>query len=366
MVDKARILIVDDILSNIKILSSVLRGVYDLSIATSGQECLDFVQNQTLPDLILLDIMMPEMDGYEVCHRLKKNEKTKDIPVIFVTAKTDADNETHGFDCGAVDYITKPISPPIVLARVKSQILIKSQQDQLKKSISIMEHDREILQQKAELGILAGGLAHDLSNILVGCMLVKTIPSFLPDHFPNKNVVLTDIDDIANSLGLGIEVCRGYTSYLQDIDAPEDVQSIIPLLQPIDIYSKQFGGEIVKQVSSELPLINCKGSQIKRVVVNLFMNARQALESQEDQVVTIKTWSGDDQVFLSVGDNGKGISPDVLPHIFDERFTTKDNGTGLGLFMVKEIVENHHGTVTVHTAEGKGTTFLLAFPAVKL
>lgn len=119
--EKSRVLIVDDEPGNIKILSSVLAGDYALSVATSGEQALEVARVQS-PDIVLLDMIMPGMDGIEVCEALKASEDTKDIPVIFVTSMSDSVNEERGLDAGAVDYISKPISPPIVKARVKIHI----------------------------------------------------------------------------------------------------------------------------------------------------------------------------------------------------------------------------------------------------
>jgi len=117
------ILVVDDTPDNIKILKNVLSSEgYRVKVANNGKRCLEIASKAEKPDLILLDIMMPEMDGYEVCRRLKADKETEDIPVIFVTAKGEVEDEKCGFDYGAVDYITKPISVPIVLARVKTHL----------------------------------------------------------------------------------------------------------------------------------------------------------------------------------------------------------------------------------------------------
>jgi serine phosphatase RsbU (regulator of sigma subunit) len=120
--DKPRILVVDDTPANIKILADLLRKDYLLSVATGGADALEIAGSSDCPDLVLLDVMMPEMDGYEVCRRLKADPKTKDVPVIFVTAMSEVDDETKGFSLGAVDYITKPIRPPIVQARVAAHL----------------------------------------------------------------------------------------------------------------------------------------------------------------------------------------------------------------------------------------------------
>ena len=119
--NKSRVLIVDDEPGNIKILSNVLAQDYALSVATNGRQALEIARVQS-PDIILLDMIMPEMDGIEVCEALKASEETKDIPVTFVTSMSDTANEERGLDAGAVDYISKPISPPIVKARVKIHI----------------------------------------------------------------------------------------------------------------------------------------------------------------------------------------------------------------------------------------------------
>ena len=119
--EKTRILIVDDEPANIKILSNLLAGDYALSVATNGKQALEVARVQS-PDLVLLDMIMPGMDGIEVCQALKENEQTRDIPVIFVTSMGDSANEERGLEAGAVDYISKPVSPPIVKARVRIHI----------------------------------------------------------------------------------------------------------------------------------------------------------------------------------------------------------------------------------------------------
>jgi serine phosphatase RsbU (regulator of sigma subunit) len=123
---KPRILIVDDTPANIKILADLLRKDYTLSVATSGANALEIAASADLPDLVLLDITMPEMDGYEVCRHLKADPATRDVPVIFVTAMSEVEDETKGFSLGAVDYVTKPIRPPIVKARVAAQLELAS------------------------------------------------------------------------------------------------------------------------------------------------------------------------------------------------------------------------------------------------
>ncbi len=132
-----KILIVDDVSTNIKILGQAMRQEYDISIGINGQKALEIAVSEHPPDLILLDIMMPGMDGYEVCQRLKNDPKTRDIPVIFITTKDEIEDETKGLGLGAVDYIVKPFRLPIVLARVRTHLILKRKTDLLESLVSI-------------------------------------------------------------------------------------------------------------------------------------------------------------------------------------------------------------------------------------
>ena len=138
---KATILVVDDTPDNLMLMHSLLKTDYKVKVANGGDKALKIVQSDTPPDLILLDIMMPDMDGYEVCKRLKANPATRDIPVIFLTAKAEIEDEKRGLEVGAVDYITKPISPPIVMARVKTQLTLKASADFLRDKADFLEQE---------------------------------------------------------------------------------------------------------------------------------------------------------------------------------------------------------------------------------
>jgi serine phosphatase RsbU (regulator of sigma subunit) len=161
--ERQKILIVDDTPANIQILNEVLHNDYVIFFATSGADALRIVQRET-PDLILLDIMMPEMDGYEVCTRIKADARTHQIPVIFITAMCDAEDEARGLECGAIDYITKPISPPIVTARVRNHLELKYQRDALEElSMELVKKNRQLENERS--------LAH------------KVLENILPRHF---------------------------------------------------------------------------------------------------------------------------------------------------------------------------------------
>ena len=147
-VERSVVLIVDDTPINVLLLKKLLEKEYTIQTARNGQEALDFAF-ATPPDLILLDIMMPEMDGFEVCQRLKENPSTENVPVIFITAKNEISDEERGFSLGAADFIHKPISPPLLMARVRSHLKIKFMQDYLLNENSLLQKD--VMQQTLEI-----------------------------------------------------------------------------------------------------------------------------------------------------------------------------------------------------------------------
>jgi putative two-component system response regulator len=140
-IEKQTVLVVDDTPDNLSLMSGLLKDRYKVKIANNGERALKIALTGTPPDIILLDIMMPVMDGYETCRHLKANPETRDIPVIFLTSKTEVEDEIRGFDLGAVDYIAKPISPPIVLARLKTHLQLKRMSDYLKDQNIILEDE---------------------------------------------------------------------------------------------------------------------------------------------------------------------------------------------------------------------------------
>jgi phosphoserine phosphatase RsbU/P len=151
--EKKTVLLVDDTPANIQAANAILKDSYKIRVATSGAKALELTEAKPAPDLILLDVMMPEMDGYEVCARLKANPETKDIPVIFLTGKTDAEDETHGFQVGAVDYIHKPFSPAVVQARVRTHLMLRDAREQLSRQLDAINSELEMARQ-IQLSIL--------------------------------------------------------------------------------------------------------------------------------------------------------------------------------------------------------------------
>jgi CheY-like chemotaxis protein len=188
--DKKLILLVDDAPANLQVAREILKDAYRTRVATSGAKALELVKAQPPPDLILLDVMMPEMDGYEVCTQLKADVVTRDIPVIFLTAMTDVKDETRGFEVGAVDYIHKPFSPPVVLARVQTHLNLRETREQLAR-------EKRLVDQLLENMLPAAAVTE-----------LKATGQVAPKRFENVAVLFVDL--------------VGFTAYC-DQHPPEDV-----------------------------------------------------------------------------------------------------------------------------------------------
>lgn len=221
--EKPTILLVDDTPANLSLLSEVLKSDYRTKVAVNGEKALQLAFSGNPPDLILLDIMMPGMDGYEVCELLKANPTTHSIPVIFVTAMTEVDDETRGLELGAVDYITKPISAPIVKARVKTHLALYEQSSEMERMITKLEAQavelselNRTLEQRVAVGISEierlGRLKRFFSPAVVDLLLSGLAEDPLKSHRREIVVVFLDL--------------RGFTAFTETSD-PEDVMGVI-------------------------------------------------------------------------------------------------------------------------------------------
>lgn len=406
-----RLLLVDDSAMNLDTLLATLGDSYDLRVAIDGQSALDLIADGYLPDLILLDIMMPEMDGYEVCKRLKADEKTSKVPIIFLTALNNDADEAKGLELGAADYISKPFNPAIVSQRVKTHLELKRHQNNLQslviaKTLELTEaykdlklvHDQMLQQEKmASIGQLAAGVAHEINNpagfissnlnslqkyagkLNKGIAVMEQIIEKVDDsaimaqlkemkRTLKFNFIQEDIDDLITESKDGIDRIAQIVRNLKSFSRAED-----DTLQPTDLHECLEGSfniawnEIkykatVEKNYQELPLINSLPQQLSQVFVNLLVNAAQAIEDQG--VITVNTHQEKDWAVVEISDNGSGISTENLERIFDAFYTTKDvgKGTGLGLSICHDILQKHEGVITVASEIGKGTCFTVKLP----
>ncbi len=408
----ATILVVDDDSFNISVFRRCLTPNYQVLAATSGELTLQLANGTPRPDLILLDVMMPGMDGYETLTHLKSNPNTQDIPVIFVTGLISNTDEERGLQLGAADYIYKPYHLSILLARIRTQLELKSARDWLKDQNAFLEAELErrhqenqqvhlqLLQSEklAAIGQLAAGIAHEINNP-VGFVTsnLNTLNTYLCDIFTildaedalvanspiapdtlQKLLELKqqkDIDYLRNDIpGLIAESQEGLSrvrNIIQDLKDFSHAESndweLGNLHKGIDLTLNIIKNELkyhctVHKEYGDIPEIVCLPSQLNQVFMNLLVNAGQAIETKGD--ITIRTGHNDREVWVEIRDNGKGIAPEHLTHLFEPFFTTKPigKGTGLGLSISQNIVCKHGGRIEVNSKIGLGSTFQVWLP----
>ncbi len=368
-IGREKILIVDDIPANIRILGQLLRSEYDIRIATGGKNALAIVASENPPDLVLLDIMMPDMDGYEVCRRLKEDSRLKDIPVIFITAKGEVEDETRGLEIGAVDYIIKPFSPPIVAARVKTHLQLKRQRDEL------AQMTRDLTELNRMKDNLLAVCSHDLRSPLNGIL------GFTDLLLEKKYLEAEDREGLTHIKASG-NVLLGLINDIMDLSKAraEQVELEMAPVMLADVIETSIGAlkHMAVRKGQTLHLTDqCPGAQILgnasalgRVFNNLLSNAIKF--TPEKGAIQIQIEPGSEgEVWASVIDTGIGIPEDRIPYLFDpftktsQSGTSGEQGTGLGMSIVKEILEKHGVPIAVESQEGKGTRFKLIFPLSK-
>ena len=359
---KGNLLIVDDTPDNIDVLVGCLSPDYRTRIATNGKIALSLCEKE-VPDLILLDIMMPEMDGYEVCRRLKKMEQTRNTPIIFITAKGEPQDETKGLALGAVDYIAKTSTPAIVLARVATHLEVNRQRLKIETAYK----------QLKELEALRDNLVH---------MVVHDMRT--PLSLMNGHLELLKMRSSLNSQGLQHldAITRACTGLIEMVSTVLDVsrfdENEMPLeLEMLDIVSLtketaapyqslEFGARIAVEPSLESLQINCDRNIIQRVITNLIGNAVKF--TPDSGTVRLGLEQTGQEVKISISDNGPGISPEFHEKIF-EKFgqvemhnKKRKYSTGFGLTFCKLAVEAHGGTIGVESEIGSGSTFWFRLP----
>jgi len=232
MKKKQTILIVDDIPENILLLNGLLNKSYKIKVAMNGKEALTIACSENPPDLILLDIMMPEMDGYEICRRLKADDKTNDIPVIFLTAMTQAEDEQKGLELGAVDYITKPISPPIMVTRIKTHL-------QLKKANDLLKHQNEILEQKVQ------ERTQQLS--LMNQSLSRFVPDEFLDFLQKESIIEVNLGDhVSTEMTALFSDIRAFTTLSESMTPQQNFNFVNTYFSKVSPIIREYGGMIVK------------------------------------------------------------------------------------------------------------------------
>lgn len=380
----SRILIVEDAPANIRILDSILRQKgYQISVATSGRKALDLLE-KVRPDLILLDIVMPEMDGFETCRRIKESEDWRDIPIIFLTGQSEPDDIVRGFELGAVDYLTKPYHAHELLARVNTHLAmdrLRRQNEQLVREEAESARHRSVAQMVA-------GVAHEINTPLG---IIHTAADLITQRLsdpavkalaeaPGGDLVLEDLRDagslIARNVTRAHKLVQDFkkvsvhqiTDNKETVNLPEVVAETVHLFR---VTARQTQMEVT--INNELPdqLGEWTGypGSLSQVLLNLLSNIQRYAYPDgtggKAEVNLSVEESGAYQI--AVRDFGQGIPPEDLPRVFDPFFTTGrgKGGSGLGMSIVYNIVTAHlKGSITIDSTLGEGTTVTFSVPSV--
>ncbi|MDJ1175356.1 sensor histidine kinase [Roseofilum capinflatum] len=407
------ILIVDDTPVNLRLLSDMLEERhYNVRKALNGNMAL-LATDRKLPHLILLDVNMPDMNGYQVCQQLKKSETTRHIPVIFISALDEARDKIKAFQAGGVDYVTKPFAVEEVLARINHQLELqrlntdlRDRNQELEDALTQLKLTQAQLIQKEKMSSLAelvSGVAHQINNPVsfiysnlepaneyINSLL--NIIAFYQEHYPDAlqdaenplqeldfDFLESDLRDLMQSMYHGADRIRSIVLTLQKfshLDEAEikwlginqELESTLTLIQ-YDLESRNI--QPIKWVKSygDIPDIMGCPRDLNQVFLNLFNNAIEALEDAKESVdptVWIETKLVDeDRVQILIKNNGVGVSEEIRSQIFDPFFTTKldRNSQGLGLSISHQIiVEQHGGCLICESLPGAQTAFIIELP----
>ncbi len=415
------ILIVDDNPNNAKLLFDYLQACgLQASLAENGEIALAQVQ-EILPDLILLDVMMPGIDGFETCRRLKANPVTQNIPVIFMTAISDVVDKVKGLNLGAVDYITKPFQPADVLARINLHLKLSYLNQKLEQRAAELTVTVEQLKQSQQrlvqsekmstLGELVAGIAHEINNptsfVQGNLTFAQKYMQDLIDHihlYKNQasateiakhaakidlEYIFKDFPHILDSMDEGVErICdismslrtfaRADSAMKIAFNIHDGIDSTILILKHrLKASNRRPAIEIIRDYDN-LPNIECFPGQLNQVFMNILGNAIDALEesnlgrsyqeiAKNPNYIKIKTQLIGDKnnILITIQDNGLGIPDKIKSQIFDHLFTTKPvgKGTGLGLSITQQIiVDKHGGKIAVNSVFGEGAEFVITLP----
>ncbi|NEP55600.1 MAG: response regulator [Symploca sp. SIO2G7] len=366
---KKNILIVDDTPENLHFLANGLtRKGYEVKCAISGAMALLGISAE-LPDLILLDIRMPGMNGYEVCEHLKANEKTREIPVIFLSALYEVSDKVKAFASGGVDYITKPFQFEEVLARVENQLTIACLQKQLQQqNLRLQELNEELVQSNQELEEFTYIVSHDLQEPLRS---VSSFTQLLAENYQSylnaeANEYIAFIVDGTTRMSQLIKDLLAYSRLgtkareFQTTDCNMVLENVLADLQIM------IAETSAKLTYDSLPTVIGDSVQLAQLFQNLIINAIKFHRPEIAPQIRISVELKNGEWLFGVHDNGIGIEVRNFKRIFQifKRLHTVGNysGTGIGLAICKKIVEHHEGRIWVESELGVGTTFYFTIP----
>lgn len=345
---KQTILVVDDSPENIQVIIEVLRDDYIVSVATSAKKSLEMIEDGLTPDLILLDVIMPEMDGYELCEVLKRKEQFKNIPVIFVTILENEKDIVRGFELGAVDYAIKPVEPTVLRARINTHLKLKKYQDSLVEDIKVKN---ELIFNQSKLAILGEmfeNITHQwkqpLSSISVATSGIKIQREF---GKLNDEMLENGIETIESSVKYLSHTIDDFKNFLvndalkHDFNIKEIIEKTVRLMDP-----KLRDCHIMVESDIQDIIVTNYQNDLIQILMNILSNALDALLNiKGERKIWIKTIENNEHFVIIIKDNAGGIDPEYIEKVFEKYFTTKNeqDGSGIGLFMSQKIAQERLG-----------------------
>ncbi|MBF0423357.1 MAG: response regulator [Magnetococcales bacterium] len=355
---KPRILIVDDVRLNLKILNDILCNDYLIKVATHGEQALERAASDPKPDMILLDIQMPGMGGYEVCSRLKSNPVTRDIPVIFITNLTDEEEEGQGLALGAVDYIFKPLRPSIIQARVRTHMGLRQVQS------SLSERNVELERLLTLRDTIEQLSRHDLKGPLNSILGAAEVLLEDDDLRPEQQNLLTMLERSGYSM---LEMINRSLDMLKMEQGTYVLES-----KPVDLLKLMH--RITEETRYKWIQVSLQGDSVVHgstlmvrgeellcysMLSNLIKNAVEASPRGETVTIDLEV-SG--QAIVRI--NNRGMVPEEIRCRFFEKYITQGKrfGTGLGTYSARLITQTLGGSIQMETSQEKGTTITVALP----
>ena len=412
--EHAEILVVDDDPVNCQVLLNHLSlAKYNAHKSESGIDALRMINEGQQFDLLILDVMMPRLSGFDVCKEIRKSYSSHELPIIILTANNRVEDMVMGFESGANDFITKPITKQELLSRVNThlQLLevnrhleekVMQRTTQLQDALSAKNRDHEMLQQAqtqlvqsekmASLGTLVAGVAHEINNPI----------NFTHASIYNLTKELNKLHEFINLMAGGdadqeiisafdekfapihehIHIMNDGTKRIMDL--VKDLRFFAPAEQPemreaelaeglrstLNLVKAQYRDHIEFELNIQYnPLVLCHPEQLNQVYLNLMINACQAMQDDQQpgktKRLTIETRRENDSIMITFRDTGPGISEEHKPRVFEPFYTTKPvgRGTGLGLSISYGIVKEHKGEIDIETQLGVGTSMIIILPA---
>ncbi len=360
---KPTILAVDDAPANIDVVKGVLAHDFFVQAAVNGMMALKIIEKKK-PDLILLDIMMPEMDGYEVCKQLKENSDTASIPVIFLTANVETEGVIKGFELGAVDYVTKPFKPPELLARVKTHLELKNAREKIE------NQNKELIEAAKLREDVDQIVRHDLKtplNAIIGYPQVILMRENLTEKGKTHINIIQDAGyRMLNMINLSLDLFKMERGVYQLNPAPVDVLKVLKNIKTEVEDTRKTKNLTIETKISDRPLnqedtFTVLGEELLcySMLANLIKNAIEASPKDESILINV-----DNKESAIISIHNKGVVPEEIRDKFFAKFTTsgKTTGTGLGTYSAKLIAETQQGKIDMATSEIEGTTITIQLP----